>query len=327
MLKVLRSNDGRSPAIELRREAAILNRLGRTASVTAAPPPVDGEWAVLSSEWIDGVPANEAQRDVMMPLRIARELLRVNARGVMHQDLNLGNILITSGGRPQLIDFGTATVAGWPRAFVGDFFGLPRHAYRGNSLRHTLAVLWPTMAAARTRFRAHREGVGPENFRRVDRLTEPHVPVDDAAALERLAQAWQSRRVTPVHGLSVGSLVLRGRASWLPVWRKLKARTDFAGRHVLDLGSDGLLGIFALAEGAASATTLLTDGHYEPEPLELDRAFGVDPDSHLYSANLPEQAGFDLVISVGPRAHAAMDRLLPRLGFAERLVEAGPPVP
>lgn len=48
-------------------------------------------------------------------VRIARALGHAHRGGVIHRDLKTGNIILTPGGRPVLIDLGLASVDGWRR--------------------------------------------------------------------------------------------------------------------------------------------------------------------------------------------------------------------
>src|SRR6185503_2030572 len=95
-VKLLRAGADTDPA-RVRREAAAL-RLVRVPGVVRSLDeglPFPGQKAPLS--WPDLAPLVTA---------LLETLARVHAAGVVHRDLKPANVLVTSDGRPVILDFG-----------------------------------------------------------------------------------------------------------------------------------------------------------------------------------------------------------------------------
>src|SRR4051794_6240309 len=96
---VRKSWDDTDPAERLRREAAILERLRGVEGVPVLLEPTDGTallLADLGGERVRGpLPPGELRR---LAIDLARILARVHERGVVHKNVNPGNVYRTPGG-------------------------------------------------------------------------------------------------------------------------------------------------------------------------------------------------------------------------------------
>src|SRR5256714_4787930 len=104
--------------------------------------------AYLVSEYVHGRPLQSVDRPVEFPrvLEIASDLARglgaAHRRGVLHCDLNPGNVLVTGDGQIKIVDFGLARLLLPTSATENEperpLFGTPHHippeAWRGEEL-------------------------------------------------------------------------------------------------------------------------------------------------------------------------------------------------
>ena len=141
-IKVLSA--GRNATVRQRlraqREAEIAARLKHTSIVTVYESRVlaDGRIAVVM-EFVNGVPLDQWKPPGATPAQQRRALLAVFVRvcdgihhahlsGVIHRDLKPANILITSEGRPVVVDFGIAKAEDSRSTRTGEFAGTPAYA-------------------------------------------------------------------------------------------------------------------------------------------------------------------------------------------------------
>ncbi|MFE3769758.1 protein kinase [Streptomyces sp. NPDC059122] len=136
-LKVIRREFGRDPDFRGRFEQEV--RAARRVQGYHVVPVLDhdtsGELPWLATEFIPGMPLDEALRDGPLPLpaafrligAIATALGSVHAAGIVHRDLKPSNVLLGPQG-PYVIDFGIARAADATQLTrSGGFIGTPQY--------------------------------------------------------------------------------------------------------------------------------------------------------------------------------------------------------
>lgn len=128
-LKRLAAGAFSTPEMQSRfeREIEVAAALEHPSVVTVFGSERIGDQVVLAMQWVDGIPfdtwaagaAAEARQESPPEMRPVREVLEsfaqvcdavhhAHQRGVLHRDLKPSNILVDSGNRPHVLDFGLA---------------------------------------------------------------------------------------------------------------------------------------------------------------------------------------------------------------------------
>jgi tetratricopeptide (TPR) repeat protein len=141
-IKVLSAGEGATGTQRLRaqREAEIAASLSHPNIVAVYESRAlhDGRIAIVM-EFVDGVPLDQwivpgetpqtRQRAVLTAfVAIAQAVHHSHLNGVIHRDLKPDNILITSAGRPVVLDFGIARLREQRTTSTGEFAGTPAYA-------------------------------------------------------------------------------------------------------------------------------------------------------------------------------------------------------
>jgi tetratricopeptide (TPR) repeat protein len=115
-IKVLREGGRSGPDDQLLREAQSASALNHAAICTVYEIGVEQGSAFIAMEYVDG--ESLAAKIARGPLEIgdvvrwgmdvADALAHAHERGVIHRDLKAANVIVSTGGRPKIVDFGLA---------------------------------------------------------------------------------------------------------------------------------------------------------------------------------------------------------------------------
>lgn len=273
---------------------AEFNILRKCAGVRGIPVAVELKrapaYTALVLEKIDAIPASELGvrplKKIVISIKLIPLVIKLAARRVNHNDINLENVLVTSRNRIGLIDFDQATeaspIAALRAMLVGQpiggqtphgcVYGLVKHAFF-DLRRAAMQVLPAPLRRKVMEFREKRDPL-------------PRVPAHSAAALVR--EAWEigqnSNASSPglrkaYYLYKYGGFSFPGERPWKFRWDTLRKITPLGGRRILELGCNmALLSIHALAEENAEAA-LAVDA--DPDILRaaslIASAHGVKP--------------------------------------------------
>jgi SAM-dependent methyltransferase/predicted Ser/Thr protein kinase len=286
--------DRHSPKpLTLAEEYSVLQRLEGIEGVPRSPEYREyADFAVLSYRRVRGIAIDEYLRECTFERRVqfrciaelSALLNRLHRRGVQHRDLRPSNVLVSEGGRIQLIDFDQAIVGGYEAKEV-DVQG-----------------------------KGH--GVIPAGFSVRKLIDYLGVREEHEAIVRELRSAWRiggrskansPRRSIAYYGWVFGDVELPGERDWFSRWDLLqKAVGHFLrGARVLDLGCNlGLVATHCRLYGAEHVTAVDFDEDILVAGRSLARAAGVDVDfvrgdlnSHAFVDSLLRRQ-YDLVIAL-----------------------------
>ena len=233
----LRNND-------LLGEARILRLIEGVPGVPGVAFSINGaDWQALGTEYVararSQLTAERSVTRVRIGVQMARICVRLARRGISHNDIKLGNVLIDPAGKVWLVDFDQATtghsqVSALVLNLVGSHFVKDKVTVHG-SLRTLLRSLSRRRMLARQR-------------------RMPRRPVDGSPAAQLMWDAWtlgqKSDANAPGDGVAYYALEfegmsLPGERAWEDRWQVLSAITPYTGRKVLELGCNmGLLSCY-----------------------------------------------------------------------------------
>ena len=161
--------ENRTAAQRFAMEADVLGRLEHPALCRLYESFSTDDYACISMELIEGRGLDEVIAEGPLSLEkssaiiatLAGALAGAHDHGVCHRDIKPGNVIITAGGTPKLIDFGIAKFADVRLTATGQAIGSPRYMSPEQWLGATvdartdlwsLGIIWYEMLSARKPF-------------------------------------------------------------------------------------------------------------------------------------------------------------------------------
>jgi hypothetical protein len=240
----------------------------------------DNDFEMLIIERMDGetVESLGIIRLLFVLCKLSVIIVRLACRGVSHNDLTCGNILLTDKGRVSLIDFDQAIRTGFMVGIIRSFLGIEigEGEMHGN-----------LMTMVKNHFK---EKLPPKAKVVIKRLTGrrlnnklPTLPEDASSNRKMLLEAWKIAQVSDAsspntivayYSFKFEGSYFPGERPWENRWKVLRSITNYSDKRILELGCNmSLLSCFLLKEEKAAA------------------AMGVDIDaSILKAANLVSSA-------------------------------------
>ncbi|MEX2621053.1 MAG: methyltransferase domain-containing protein [Egibacteraceae bacterium] len=276
--------------------------LSTAAGIPGVPEAIDfkqtGCCECLVIRHVPGITLEKARltfgRSLLTTGRLMVLLVRLSLRGISHNDLVPGNIIISASGAVSLIDFDQASRERPVKALLRQILGVrvgstPLYA----SLRTILKYLAKQQLSQGPASRARRA------LSRRRSVPMPTLPPGAGRHLDLLRRAWitaqESAASAPGHFLAYYSLEIDGytfpgERPWKPRWEVLRSVTDYRGKRVLELGCNlGLLSSHLLAEeGAAAALAVDIDQQILDGARQVAQAFGVSPEFKHQDLDEPE---------------------------------------
>lgn len=272
-------------------------QLRRAAGIRGIPRVIAfgevGDFAVLETERVEGLPFGmRTQTSVQYALTLMRlswTLVRLAFRGLSHNDLTPGNILVDAHGRPSLIDFDQTASAPRSVALRSMFLG-GRRGELPVSLRHLLDTdlrrRAPGLIARLSRLKRRFRPSEPSPIPPMEPI--PDIPADAPPSLFALRDAWNlaaaSKASAPdrflaYYSLTVDGIRFPGERVWEPRWTQISQTTELQGRRILELGCNmGLLSTFAAVEGASGVLGVDHDEEILAAARLVASAYGVPAD-------------------------------------------------
>lgn len=289
------------PTQHVRQECELLDALeGRVWTLNPAYREIDGAWAVLEMDWVDGEDLEWLMRQgrarEMSVLRAIRVLIGMGLAGVAHRQFRARHLIRRHrDGAVFAIDLGGSRRTTRWRALRENLAPLAR-TNRGWRISGNAAVLWRL---------ARGKGVSSDDERRrLDRETASRrwrdnrrrrpemraVALSDAVAdsevrrrFERMESAFQAaissdaELAAETWKIQVDSYVQFGARDWGLFWERVLASVDLARLRVVDLSAgQGFTGAFAVLHGAASACVLDARSEFLSGARAFAEALGVN---------------------------------------------------
>jgi 2-polyprenyl-3-methyl-5-hydroxy-6-metoxy-1,4-benzoquinol methylase/predicted Ser/Thr protein kinase len=213
---------------------------------------------------VDGKPLAHSNPGILGRLIVYARLVRIvhslARRGISHNDIHAGHVLVGPDLRVHLIDFDQATRAPYWTCVLRGLFG---RRSRGATFGSVLTMLGEGInrqvrsavarVVARMKARMARDGT-----------SLPVLPENASPELTKMWKAWRIAqfsaasapgRRTAYYSVDFEGMHLPGEREWQPRWDLLRQVTDFHGKRVLELGCNmGLLSTYLQRYGGARAT-------------------------------------------------------------------------
>ena len=115
-LKMIESAPGNEALRRILREARAASALNHPGICTVHDVVEQGDHVFIVMELVDGKPLSTLIPEGGLPLSLGLQYARhivdalafAHARGIVHRDLKAANVVVTSDGRPKILDFGLA---------------------------------------------------------------------------------------------------------------------------------------------------------------------------------------------------------------------------
>lgn len=233
--------------------------------------------ATLDISWI---------RFFLILAKLSIILLKLSWRGISHNDVVPGNVLVTSHGLTSLIDFDQATRSSFFVALLRQFAGLK---VGPNKVHGSLVTIFKEQV---------KKKLSPKMIQFLKKLCRhnnkgalqalPILPNDASFQLKTLLKAWRQAQVSDAsspgrrvayYSLDVGGYHFPGERPWIERWNVLRLATDYSGKRILELGCNmALLSCFLLKDSHASAALAVdADAKILEAAEQVSLAFGVKP--------------------------------------------------
>ncbi len=279
-------------------------------------PPFDykeiGDFSLSIMPWFSGVRLNDIPRADWPMLKVFAAILQVNRRGVVHRDINPGNLIVDEEtGVVTLIDFGSAQPCSPLRAVARDMLGWGgsgherQLTYRSLLRKYLSATLQsPTLAWLRRR---------PRSGRPIRAAVAGGVPSpwtvssggESIPGIEELRLAWKraGEHGTPFFAFNFARVGFRGACKLWPFWEQLRRVVRLEGAHVMEIGSaPAIMTAFALLENASRGEAWTQDADIDDANGHVARAFEVGLSSHRGDLEQAPVSHCDLLLLTGENA-------------------------
>ncbi|MDP2689602.1 MAG: methyltransferase domain-containing protein [Deltaproteobacteria bacterium] len=289
-------------AQDLRGEFEILNGCKGMAGVPEAIEwKRSGAAEYLAMRRINGVPLSGLDagpvKFVSVLARLGVILARLGIRGISHNDINAGNILILCDGGVALIDFDQAGRSGFLEALSRSFLGIESggKAMHGSYVSLVKDFMKKNMSPGTIALLKRLAG---RDMSRKHRL--PDLPANAGEKLKSAHWAWNLAQNSDAscpgakaayYSYEFQGVRFPGERPWKERWEVLSGITDYKGKRALELGCNmGLLSISLLREKKAKAALGVdADAKILESAKLLSSAHGVLPKFRQQDLDSPEE--------------------------------------
>jgi len=198
-------------------------------------------------------------------------IVRLASRGVSHNDLTCGNILLTNKGRVSLVDFDQASRTGFVAGIIRSFLGIE---IGGEKMCGSILTIIKDNL---------KEKLSPKVKAVIKRLIGrrlnnklPVLPTDASSNLKMFLEAWKiaqtsdasaPQMVLAYYSFNFEGCYFPGERPWENRWKVLRSITTYSDKRILELGCNmSFLSCFLLKEEKVTA------------------ALGVDIDANILKA-------------------------------------------
>jgi len=272
--------------LDLQGEFAMLRKCEGIPGVPAAINwQHDKDFEMLIIERMDGeaLEGLGIMRFLLVLCRLCAINFRLACRGVSHNDIKNGNVLLSNDGNISLIDFDQATltgfVAGITRSFLGIRIGEEKvHGSLMTMVKEYLREKLPPRIVAVISRLAGRRLNNKLPVLSEDASSNVRMLLD-AWGIAQISDASAPKKLLAYYSFNFEGYHFPGERPWEDRWKVLRSITDYSDKRILELGCNmSFLSCFVLKEGKASAAMGVD---IDPSILKaaklVSSALGVDP--------------------------------------------------